>query len=591
MSPPLPPSSHSPRQKPSPLLALVALGVAHRFEPAWLAVDLADVAAPLAVAPQRLSRLVSRAIAVFDDALAALVRRGRPPHDDARAALESELALTRALLQIASTILDRVPLRRFASLIVGAWLRLKLEHPSISQPRFCAALSLPPRTLRFWLRRTPAPAAPPVPPPAEPPRKRPPRRPRFGFGLTLPDTQIGSDTTNISAFDVALKLVAAQDIGGRDADLFDSILVDDRESAEHVVRVLSATLQPGAQAITDQGTPYMAQTTRDAIEELQAEHAPQREATPTAKATVERAFLSLKSIAHPLLDLTNRIARSVPALRRPDLAKATATLLLTALLRAYQAGARATRRSIEARGNLDPTTLAQLAAKSRDDARVLDQSSKLFLRFLHSSYQLSGSRDAFVASLRHIPPEVLKDAEREFHGQAHRPDIRHSGRYFAAIARRLHDHYRRKARRQADNLAFLRDLDRQRRDHQQRLARWLAHPATWVYDALAAIATYWHDGRLLFDGVGPGTGWLHAALDRLRETLGPEAAIDAARGSFRAFCAHNPLALPSQGLQAIGAVLDRRLQAISTLAPRASSAMLDSAGLPRRPPPPHHLRI
>ena len=46
-------------------------------------------------------------------------------------------------------------------------------------------------------------------------RDRGPRRPRFGFDVVLPQTQIGADTTDLNAFGVPLKLVAAQDIGGR----------------------------------------------------------------------------------------------------------------------------------------------------------------------------------------------------------------------------------------------------------------------------------------------------------------------------------------------------------------------------------------
>ena len=82
-----------------------------------------------------------------------------------------------------------------------------------------------------------APVSPVAPPPEKKrPKKLSPRRPRFGFDVTLPDTQVATDTTDLEAFGVSLKLVAAQDVGGRDQDLFDSIIVDNRESADHVVR-------------------------------------------------------------------------------------------------------------------------------------------------------------------------------------------------------------------------------------------------------------------------------------------------------------------------------------------------------------------
>jgi len=50
---------------------------------------------------------------------------------------------------------------------------------------------------------------------------------------------------------------------------------------------------------------------------------------------VERGFGILKSIAAPLLALSDRVAAAVPALRNVELAKALGNLLIAALLRAY----------------------------------------------------------------------------------------------------------------------------------------------------------------------------------------------------------------------------------------------------------------
>ena len=75
-----------------------------------------------------------------------------------------------------------------------------------------------------------------------------------------------------------------------------SVVIDTRECADHVVDALRVVLHdcPGIQALTDQGTPYMAAATKLAFDELQAEHAPQKEGDPTGKSTVERGFGSLK---------------------------------------------------------------------------------------------------------------------------------------------------------------------------------------------------------------------------------------------------------------------------------------------------------
>jgi len=148
--------SHTSAQKPSSLLVLVALGIVARVHRDWIAVDLSQAAETEGVTPQRLSRLVTRAICSFDTCLGLLIRRGRPRADQAAQQLQTELSLCQALLEVAGEILGRLPLRRrlVAALVVGAWLRLK-GRPGMTQQRFCQALSLPPRTLRSWLSHPP----------------------------------------------------------------------------------------------------------------------------------------------------------------------------------------------------------------------------------------------------------------------------------------------------------------------------------------------------------------------------------------------------------------------------------------------------
>jgi hypothetical protein len=235
-----------------------------------------------------------------------------------------------------------------------------------------------------------------------------------------------------------LKLVAAQDIGGRDTDLFDAILVDDAESAEQVERVFRAALadMPGAQMITDQGSPYLAHATRELLEKLEVEHAPQKEADPRGKATVERAFLTVKSIAGPILAITDRLATAFPKLRDPDLARAATRLVVIALVRAYQHGARAARAALLARGAIEPVDLARLAAESRERARAEDRSVKLWLQDVHKLYDIQRPLTAFVAALRRFPLVVLHEAERALRTQVHRDDIRDRASYFAALCRR-----------------------------------------------------------------------------------------------------------------------------------------------------------
>ena len=217
---------HSSAASPSPLFALTVLAVLHRLRPQWVAIGVGAAAQAEGINPQRVSRLCSRAQGAWQATLEALARRGRPriqPTQDA------DVALLKALLQVATSLLAQVNLSRppLRALVVGAWLRLRKPHTQLTQQRFCRALALSPRTLRSWLTaQATAPAAKPTlqsgPAPQTPPgsqkrkaQTRKLRRPRFRFDLTVPGTQLGADTTDLSVFGVGLKLMAAQDIGGR----------------------------------------------------------------------------------------------------------------------------------------------------------------------------------------------------------------------------------------------------------------------------------------------------------------------------------------------------------------------------------------
>lgn len=584
-------ASHDASSKPSILLVLVCLAVVHRLRPGWISVKLEQAARSENLSPQRLSRLCSGAIGPFQGSLNILTRIGRPSPEKHGDSAVRHNALLRALLSVATAILQHVSLGKPAirALVVGAYLRLKQAHPELTKERFCQTLALSPRTFRYWMaHRTQTPSIAPVSPPPEkkPPKKRPHRRPRFGFDVVLPDTQIAADTTDLQAFGVPLKLVAAQDIGGRDQDLFDSVIVDDRESSDHVIRAITCALdeKEGQQVLTDQGTPYMAQATETAIERLGAEHAPQKEADPLGKATIERAFGTAKHIAAPIFDLTSKIAQKLPSLRDPRLAKAAATLLLTALLKAYQAGARAARRADDQRSSISAELLDELAKKSRDNARADYRSARLLLEHIHRDYDIKRPLPLFLKQMRRFPLPVLKQTERAFAGQVHRDDIKDRASYFAAIARRCNEEHRRKleiARR-------AREEDRRlRREiqnvHAARNAR-LADPAAWLSEALCMLAAQWipQSGALLLAGAGLGKRSLLDALDRLVEMNGHFDAQDIAQGVFANFETADPCGIGSQGLQAVRSLfetaLGEKLKKQSYCRPSFAAAILRNNG-------------
>jgi hypothetical protein len=406
--------------------------------------------------------------------------------------------------------------------------------------------------------------------------------------------QTAADTTNIEAFGVRLKLIAAQDVGGRDQDLFDSIIIDDKENSTLVVEMFKKALKdfPGAQAITDQGTPYMAAETKKALDELGVEHVPQREATPTAKSTIERAFRTAKDIAGPIFNITTRIASTIPSLRNTDLAKAAALVILTALLRAYQAGARATRRAIEQRGDVDVDRLAQIADDARERARATDSSARLLLGHLHELYALPGPANAFINNLRHYPVEVLREAERAFRRQVSRNDIKDRASYFAAIVRSIfEEHSDRKAaerRRAEDDRRRAAEIESVRATHR----RWDANPTSAIAAALDALANQWSPTRqaLIAGGAGAPRAWLRSALTALIDQYSFTAARDVLAGVFDTFvrCKSD---LEAPAIQAIRLLLDRLLDELGAArgdaccnAASAIGKLIPPGGKSRSPP-------
>ena len=555
---------------PSPLalLVLVCLAIVHRFRPTWVALSLKEAAKQEGVSSQRISRLCSRALQRFASVLQVLTRKGRPPVDREVNQTDQELAQTKALLEISTSLLEYVSFRESAirALIVAAFLRLEQQFPSLTKKQFCQTLALSERTFRHWrsnphlLAESTVDTEPVAPLPApKPPRKRSLRRPRFGFQCVLPDTQLATDTTDLSAFGVKLKLIATQDVGGRDERLLDSVVVDDHESADLVVQALIEALvnREGMQVITDQGTPYLAELTREAMETLGAEHAPQREYTPTAKATMERAFGTVKGIARPLLEITDRLADVLPQLRQTELAKAITTLVLIALLKAYQAGARAAHREQEARQGLSREDLEDAAREHREEARAEDRSKVLLLGEIHDLYDITRPRQRFIRALRRFPLEVLQAAEAAFRKQVHRDDIRDRASYFAAIVRRLHEQYRaEQARRRAEQA----DRKQQQQQEQQAMSRQQSreqNPDRWLREGLEALAAQWQPecGTLLFGGAGLGRRWLREALGGLIERHGAQSATDIAEGVFLAFSKAYFDQLGDDGLKAVRAVL------------------------------------
>ncbi len=595
----MPPSSClAAERKPSFLLAVVCAAIVAAYDRSWLAQPVSALLSAGGPRPEHMSRLKARLLAAFEELLLRATRRGRPPKPRPPAAPPAP-TITGELLALASELLrqSRVPWRRrdLQDRLVAAYDRLR---SSLTLAQFCAALALAPRTFRSWRARPPAPptAAPAPPTPPRPPPKR--NRGRFALEVTAPDTQLGADTSDLRVFGTDLKLVAAQDIGAREQRLFEAFALEQRESADLIASVVAqaAADRPGLQLITDQGTPYLAQAAREAYEQIGVEHFPQKEATPTEKATVERAFGCVKNALAPLLELTNRLADLVPALRNAELARAAGTLLCAVFLRVYLAGRRHLQHPLATH---DPDALRAIIAAQREAAHADLRSTRLFLEGIHAEYAMPGSKNAFVRAFSHYPLEDLREAERRFRRYACRCQTRLCDRYFAAVVRDVNQTGR--ARRAAQQQRHR--TNAARRDEQEAARRDLEdlrhNPERALLEGLTLLADTWRPNGFLFDGTLARDLYLAPALRQLRDRF-PHGAHDEVERIWRSWLAAHPhLPLPTK--QAVRAALTQLIpNLLGPQAPKSSPADFVGAILPpaarsgddnTRPPKLRPLRI
>jgi hypothetical protein len=593
--------SHKVDAKPSVLAAAICCSIIYRIRPQWLAISVSDAAAEVQCKPGHISRLATRAINLFEGIVNRLTRIGRPT----RATCNSQEApttntLNNELLAVATELLANVPWGRrpaLRALLIGAYQRLRENHPELTQKYFCTTVGLSERTLRHWLKNPPQDNNKVTHPTPQPNPKRPLRRGRFGFDVSIPDTQIATDTTDISAFGVPLKLVATQDVGGRDQDLLESIIVDDHESSEHVVNALTEAIaeRGGMQVICDQGTPYMAEATRKALDDLDAEHAPQREGTPTAKATIERAFHSIKTIAGPLLDISNRVAASFQSLKNPQLAKSATTLLLTALLRAYQAGARASCRADVQRSNVTSEDLDNVAQRARERARAEHISVRETLTRIHAAYDINTPLQKFIRAHRRYSPDVIREAEKLFAKQAHRDDIRNRSSYFAALLCTVNQPRAARRRQMTEQHERERSAERDRQACQNQDMHFRDNPTAWLRDAFSKLLLFWLPERkdFLFGGIGPARAHLAGALTQLCALYDVPTVRDIANGVLADFGLE--AGYDAGALRAIHRLIHSLLPITNNdrgwkFDDIGSYAILATQGPKTRPPPPILLR-
>lgn len=508
------PSCQQTVTKPSDLLSLVAASIVASHQPSWLARPVKELASEVGVRADRVSRLKGKLLVPFRRLLDRCLRRGRPPKEPPSGD-SSRLKVLEELLAVAADILQTLGVARrdLQDRLVAARDRLAREH-GLSHSSFCRLLGLSGRTVRYWARRGVAPRK-----KAKGTCRKPPPRPRgegrFALEVTLPGLQAMPDTSNWELFGVPLKVVAIQDPGDRHRELWKGFQIDDHEDHELVVQVVKEALeeQPGTQLLTDQGTPYLAEAARDAYDELALEHHPQKEGTPTERATLERSFRTVKDALAPLERLSRRLAEAMPALGSKTLAISVGRLLVAVFLRVYLAA----RQGVEVERPQDLQVLEALAEQQREKACAEDRSAKLALRRIHRAYRLGGSERGFVGAHSRYRVEDILEAERRMGWRACRCHAGHCDRYYAAILRNVAIESQQRRKRERRELLERKELEEKYRRARQLRKELENDPERWVAHALVFLGAQYHARKdeLRFQGSGIGRAQLENALEHL----------------------------------------------------------------------------
>jgi len=504
------------------MLTLVSALLVAGFNRKWLSGPVRSLIPPGGPSSERISRIRARIQADMEELVEKATRRGRPPRPSESS---DETLVLRELLAL-------VPPNAWADLsgsdrarVVEAQERLKQKH-GLSARDFCKYLGIPGRTFRYWKKKHSASL--PSRSPSEPvsqktgPRKKKRNLGRFDLAITAPGLQSMADTSQWEIFGIPMKIVAAQDPGNRKKKLWESFEVTSREDSQTVIKVISEALKenPGAQVLTDQGTPYMAQATEEALEELELDHVPQKEGAPTEKAPKERAFGIVKQALKPLSDLTNRLSEKLPALRNPELAQSLGRILLAVYLRVYCAAAHNTTHPLEGK---DPEVVRAVVEEQRAKARAELRSKRLFLTEMHRAYNFRVPLKKFLRAHRRFHLEDIKEAERRLRIQLAKKAVHAPYFYFVAVLRNLAEEMSRKrAKKRARLLALAREQEQWEKDREELTRREKQaqfQPELHLTEGLDFVRRNWipRDRILLARGRGYGTRFIREGLTTMKK--------------------------------------------------------------------------
>lgn len=478
------------------ILVLVAALIIASYYPEWLAKPVKDLIPPgSGIRPDTLSKLKARVMGAFRTAIELATKPGRKPSEPAP---EVSSALDDECARIKQVFVEKMKgkKRQAQDYLVEAFARLVARTP-ITQKLFCEKLGVPDRDFRYWKKRVLEPATPSAPPEPKP-EPQPCGQGRFDLEQTLPGIQQMADTTELEVAGTRLKIVAVQDPGNRHRKLWSSYHVDVTENCGIVAEQISKA-PDGTQTIHDRGTPFVAEQTRDTLDEKGCEPAPCKEFAATEKSTIERSNRTVKEAIAPLVAFFESLVGAVPALDCPALIATFVQLSLDLFHHGFNLGHRDIPHPLEAR---DREVLECIAEHQLEKARDGQHSRLSNLERIHAAYGMASGTRAFIKAHRnHALADIIEAEQRLVDAILAGTLIHQMHAYFASILARVATpriEQRRLERNRRDKLARERESQRKQdawRDHLE------CHPVEMLRFGLDIVAQQWRDDHFLFGNV------------------------------------------------------------------------------------------
>ena len=338
--------------------------------------------------------------------------------------------------------------------------------------------------------------------------------PRGSFVYPEPFQVVALDTSYFTIFGITFYIITVLELGGR-LNLITRIFL--HENTEAVVLVIEEFLQrfPGvAVAVIDRGTPYLNEEVKALLESHGRFRLVCPAETPTAKAPVERHFLTLKNA---IRDAVESVFPEDPQWAPEQMAKAL-ELAVAVFAGMYH---RIPQEGIDGKSPAERALLFDPARACERQAALFEHSlnaepSDDYARHIHRFFQFFWEEKKTVGTLRQFPTRVLRkllEEEKKVLGPPFPDTIEKPLDYLAARAREVRDKLYRAFFAEQWRKA---DAEDRRRRKEEAAREEREHPEAHVEGMLRALVTSVRNRH----GVAMTIRYMREVLTNLQAAMG-----------------------------------------------------------------------